>query len=84
MPATAKPVAANAASVMCNVCWNAAGFSMAAMGSTFVTWPPMSSKPAGEFIHALAVTTKTPEAVPLTATATPDQMCARGEIRSQP
>jgi len=54
------------------------------MGSTLVIRPPMISNPAGECIQALAVTTKIPEAIPLTATATPDQMCARGEIRSQP
>jgi len=57
---------------------------IAAIGSTFTTCPPWSSKPAGAFIQAFAITTKMPEAAPLTATATPAQRWARGEIRSQP
>ena len=54
MPATANPVAAYDASVMCSVCWNAIGFIMPAMGSMLVIWPSTRSNPAGEFIHVLA------------------------------
>ena len=69
---------------MCSVCWNAIGFSMPAIGSTLATRPSTTSKPVGAFIHALAITTKMPDAAPLTATRMPAQRCARGEIRSQP
>ena len=61
-----------------------AGFSIAATGSTSATRPPTSRKPAGAFIHALAVTTKTPEAMPLAATSTPASQWAPGEMRCQP
>ncbi len=66
------------------VCDSAAAFPMAARGFTAVTRPATKVKPAGAFIHALAMTTNTPEAAPLTATATPAPRWARGEIRSQP
>ena len=69
---------------MCSVCCKAIGLSMPAIGSTFATRPCTTSKPAGAFIHALAITTKIPEAAPLTATMMPAHRCARGEIRSQP
>jgi hypothetical protein len=54
------------------------------MGSMSVIRPSTSSNPVGEFIHALAITTKIPEAAPLTATRMPAHRCARGEIRVQP
>ncbi len=84
MPATANPVATKAASVMCSVCWNAIGLAIAATGSMFVRRPFARSNPVGAFIHALAITTKIPESVPLTATRMPDARCARGEIRFHP
>ena len=84
MPATANPVAAYAASVMCSVCDTAAALAIAAIGSTFTACPFTSSNPVGAFIQAFAMTTNTPDAVPLTATATPAQRCARDEIRSHP
>ena len=43
-----------------------------------------SRNPAGVFIHALANTTKIPEAAPDTATSTPASQCTRGGTRSQP
>jgi hypothetical protein len=58
--------------------------SIAATGSTSATWPSTIRKPAGVFIHALAVTTKIPESAPLTATTTPEKRCTRGLTRSQP
>ena len=63
---------------------NAAGFSMAAMGSISTARPSTQRKPVGAFIHALAMTTKTPDSMPLTATAQPAARCARREMRSQP
>ena len=84
IPATAKPVAAYAASVMWMVWDRAAALPIAAIGSTLTARPFTSSNPAGAFIHAFAITTKMPDAAPLSATATPAQRCARDEIRSQP
>jgi hypothetical protein len=84
IPATASPVAAYAASVMWSACWKALGFRIAAIGSTFVITPSTTSKPAGVFIHAFAMTTKTPDAAPLTATRTPLARWARGGRRSHP
>ncbi len=69
---------------MCSVCGRAAAFPIAAMGWTFTTWPATTSKPVGAFIHAFAITTKIPDAAPLTATATPAHWCARGDTRSHP
>ena len=67
------------------IAWgNAAGFAIAARGSTFTAWPFTSSNPAGAFIHAFATTTNTPEAAPLNATIPPAARCAPGEMRSQP
>ncbi len=57
---------------------------MPAIGSMSVIRPFTSSKPVGEFIHALAMTTKMPDAAPLTATMIPARRCARGEMRFQP
>ena len=57
---------------------------MAAIGSTFTGRPFNISKPRGVFIQALAMTTKTAEAAPLTATITPAKTCARAEMRFQP
>jgi hypothetical protein len=82
--ATAKPVAAKAAMVMCSVCCNADGFNIARMGSIAMTRPPSRSRPAGVFIHEFAITTKTPESAPLTATRMPAARCARDETRSHP
>ena len=69
---------------MCSACGNAAGLAMAATGSTFTARPSTSWKPVGAFIHAFAITTKIPEAAPLSATATPAPRCARAEMRSHP
>ena len=69
---------------MCSTCGNAAGFSIAAIGSMSTARPSTKRKPAGAFIQALAVTTKTPDSMPLTATAQPAARCARGGTRSQP
>src|ERR1035438_7204967 len=79
-----KPVATNAASVMCRTSWKLAGFSIAAIGSISVNLPSTSLKPAGAFIQALAVTTKMPEKIPLTATIIPETQCSRGDRRFQP
>ena len=84
MAATAKPTAANAASVMCSVSLKAAALRMAAIGSTLTARPSTKSKPAGVFIHALAMTTKIPDSVPLRATITPASQCIHGGTRSQP
>ena len=84
MPATAKPVAAYAARVMWSTWGNAAAFAIAASGRMFVIRPSTTSNPAGAFIHALAMTTNTPDSAPLTATSTPAERCARGLTRSQP
>ena len=69
---------------MCSVSLRAAGLRIAAMGSTFTARPATRSKPAGVFIHALAMTTKIPDAVPLRATVTPASQCVHGDTRSQP
>ena len=61
-----------------------AGFSIAARGETSTGLPSTRVKPAGLFIHALAVTTKTPERIPPMATSTPEARWRRGETRSQP
>jgi hypothetical protein len=82
-PATANPVAANAASVMCTTCGPAASLNIAATGSTFTISPLTSSNPAGAFIHAFAHTTKAPLRAPLTATTTPAAKWARGGMRFQ-
>ncbi len=78
------PVAAYAARIMCSACGNAAGVPIAAIGSMSANLPSTSVKPVGVFIHALAMTTKTPEAAPLTATRMPATRCARGETLSHP
>jgi hypothetical protein len=78
------PVVAKAASVMCSACGKEAGPSIAAMGSMSVGLPSTSVKPVGAFIQAFAKTTKMPETVPLTATATPAHQCARAERRVHP
>ena len=67
---------------MWSTCGNAAGFSMAAMGSISTARPSTQRMPVGAFIHALAMTTKTPDSMPLTAQ--PAARCARREMRSQP
>ncbi len=77
-------MAAYAASVIWIVCGRAAVFPIAAMGWTFTTCPFTTSKPVGAFIHAFAITTKIPDAAPLSATATPAQRWARREMRSHP
>src|SRR2546422_7725740 len=77
-------LAAYAASVMCSVCDTAAALVIAAIGSTFTACPLTSSNPVGAFIQAFAITTKTPDATPLTATAIPAHRCARAEMRSHP
>ena len=77
-------MAAYAASVMCRACDSAAALAIAASGCTFTACPFTSSNPVGAFIQALAMTTKMPDATPLTATATPAQRCARDEMRSHP
>ena len=69
---------------MCSVCGKAAGFRIAAIGSIWVNEPASIVNPVGVFIHAFAITTKTPEAAPLTATSTPASRCMRGGTRSQP
>src|SRR5207245_505944 len=79
-----RPAAAYAASAMCTACGRAAGFAIAASGSTFTARPATSSNPVGVFIHALAITTKMPDRPPLTATSTPAARWARREIRSHP
>ncbi len=85
MPATAKPTATNAANVMCRHCVNAAGFNIAASGSTSITLPAASIvKPVGVFIQAFAVTTKRPDRMPITNTRMPDARCTRGDSRFQP
>src|ERR1039458_5007797 len=57
---------------------------MAAIGSILVNLPSTSLKPAGAFIQALAVTTKIPEKIPLTATMIPESQCRNGDRRFQP
>ena len=57
---------------------------MARIGSTFTNRPSTTSKPVGEFIHALAITTKIPERTPLAATTAPATQCNRGGTRFQP
>ncbi len=84
MPATAKPVAAYEASVMCSVCWKAIGFSMAAIGSTWASCPFTTSKPVGAFIQAFAITTKMPDSGAAHRDEDAGPEWARGEIRSQP
>jgi hypothetical protein len=74
----------NAAKIMCRHWGPDASLSIAAKGRISVNRPSTSVKPAGAFIHAFAVTTNSPEAVPLTSTAAPAQKCARGGTRSQP
>ena len=54
MPATAKPVAQNAAIVMCSPCCSAARLNIAATGSMLIALPSTQSNPAGAFIHPLA------------------------------
>ena len=65
-------------------CCRAAGLSMAAIGSILVTRPSTISNPVGAFIQALAVTTNTPESMPLIATTIPASQCTTAGIRSQP
>ena len=60
------------------------GLSIPAIGSTLAMAPSTTSNPAGAFIQALAITTKTPEAAPLAATMMPANRWARDEIRSHP
>ena len=84
MPATSIPVAAYAASVMCNVSATVARFHNAASGSMFVAVEPLRMNPEGVFIQALTETTRIPDSAPLAATITPASQCARGGTRSQP
>ena len=65
-------------------CPGLAGFSMAAMGSTFVRRPSTTSKPVGAFIQALTITTKTADSTPLAATTMPASQCSTAGMRSQP
>ena len=84
-PATARPVAAYAASSMCSACWNVDGLNMPGDRIDAARSVRRSHvSPVGVFIHALTITTNTADAAPLTATITPAARCARGEIRSQP
>jgi len=69
---------------MCRHSEKAAGFSMAARGSTPVTRPLTLLNPTGVFIHAFAMVTKIPEATPETATTMPANKCTPGETRFQP
>ena len=62
----------------------AAGVLMAASGFRPATRPPAMDRPVGAFIHALAMTTKIPDAVPATATRIPAMRWALGLTRSQP
>ena len=84
MPAPAIPPAMYAASSMWSTSAAAAGFSMAAIGSTSTTRPPITRKPAGVFIQAFAVTTNMPETAPEIAISTPANKWARGLMRSHP
>jgi len=61
-----------------------ARLNMALTGSMLEKAPFTKSKPAGEFIHALAATTKIPEAKPETPTASPVNQCTHGFIRFHP
>ena len=49
-----------------------------------VILPSTILKPTGEFIHALAITTKIPDKIPLAHTTNPANQCKRGERRFQP
>ena len=69
---------------MCKRSARAAGLNIAAIGSTSTGRPSSIRKPAGVFIQALVVTTKTAETAPLAATMTPENQCASGGMRSQP
>ena len=69
---------------MCSVWGNAAGVPIAAMGSMLLKEPFASVKPVGVFIQAFAMTTKMPDAAPLSATRTPASRWARGDTLSQP
>jgi hypothetical protein len=69
---------------MCRHCPKAAGLRMAARGSTSTAFPSTRRNPVGVFIHALAMTTNTPEMAPLNATSTPEARWARGGTRSHP
>src|SRR2546430_17736738 len=55
IPATAKPVAAYAASVMWIVCDSAAGPALAAVGSTVTALARGRPESGGGVLHALAV-----------------------------
>ena len=83
-PATASPVAAYAASSMCNASGKDDGLSMPAIGSTLTIVPLEISKPVGVFIQPFTITTKTADAAPLAATMAPAARCARAEMRVQP
>src|SRR5690348_15305144 len=50
----------------------------------FTTVPPLTWKPVGAFIQALAVTTNQAEAVPPRTMGSEQSQWARGERRSQP
>ena len=69
---------------MCRTCAPEAGFIIAASGFTSTTRPSTRRKPAGVFIHALAVTTNIPEHAPLTATMTPAKRWAARLARVHP
>ena len=70
--------------LMCSVWEKAAAFAIAAKGLTSIAFPSTRRKPAGVFIHALAMTTKMPDMTPLTATTRPANKCAPRLTRSQP
>ena len=69
---------------MCNTSCKLAGFNIAAMGSMLVILPSINLKPVGAFIHAFAVTTKTPERIPLSAMSTPQSQWTTGGSRFHP
>ena len=74
----------NAARTPWSTSWSANGVPMAAIGSMSTMRPASRAKPVGAFIHALAMMTKTAEAVPDAATTAPQAMCTRGPSFSQP
>ncbi len=71
-----------AARIMCTVCGGAAGFSIAAQGSTPTTLPSRRVKPRGWFIQAFAHTTKNADAVPAITMGRPVSRWRRGGSRS--
>ena len=70
---------------MCSVCWNAIGFSIAAIGST-LAMAAVDQVEAGGRVHPGVGDDDEDRPTPRRSRATtmPAKRCARGEIRSQP